>query len=150
MSRFLRRDIIKLSAVLGVSATLPLNVSATTSAMQDAMTELFGKLPETSDQIQIEIPPISENGYSVLVDIMVDSPMTDTDYVKRIALFSERNPVPLLAVYTLSPRSGRAHITNRVRLGGTQSVHGIAEMSDGRLITASAKTLVTLAACVVL
>lgn len=150
MTLLKRRDVIQLGLALGLAASLPTRAAATTDLMNTSIKDTFGKLATPSDKIKLKLPPISENGYSVLVDIDVESPMTKTDYVKRIAVFSERNPVPLLAIYNLSPRSGRARVTNRVRLGGTQSVHAIAEMSDGRLISTSAKTLVTIAACVVL
>ena len=150
MTQIKRRDVIQSGLVLGIAAALPTQALATSDLMETSIKETFGKLPTRSETITLKVPPISENGYSVLVDIDVKSPMNETDYVKRIAVFSERNPVPLLALYTLSPRSGRARVSNRVRLGGTQFVHAIAEMSDGRLISTSAKTLVTIAACVVL
>lgn len=150
MTQFKRRNVIKSGLAIGLAASLPTPVMATTDLMETSIVNTFGKRPVVSDKIKLKIPPISENGYSVLVDIDVESAMTETDYVKRIAVFSERNPVPLLAIYTLSPRSGRARVSSRVRLGGTQNVHAIAEMNDGRLIYSSAKTLVTIAACVVL
>lgn len=150
MTQFKRRNVIKSGLAIGLAASLPTPVMATTDLMETSIVNTFGKRPVVSDKIKLKIPPISENGYSVLVDIDVESAMTETDYVKRIAVFSERNPVPLLAIYTLSPRSGRARVSSRVRLGGTQNVYAIAEMSDGRLIYTSAKTLVTIAACVVL
>ena len=48
-------------------------------------------------------------------------------------------------------REGRVTaVSTRIRLGGTQTVQAVAEFSDGSLWSGSAKTVVTLAACVVL
>ncbi len=145
-----RRDILKSSLAVSFSLTTPALALAKTDDMTAAILDTFGRLPKESDAILLKIPPISENGYSVPVEIEVESPMTNKHFVKKIALFSDRNPLPLLAVYKLTPRSGLAKISTRVRLGGTQSVHAIAEMRNGDLISAKAKTLVTVAACVIL
>jgi len=45
--------------------------------------------------------------------------------------------------------SGRARAAGKIRLGGSQIVHAVAEHNDGRLFGTSAKVFVTLAACVV-
>ena len=83
------------------------------------------------------------------IDIFIDSPMTEDDYVKQIVVFSPRNPLPVLAQYHLTPMSGRADVSARIRLGGTQSIRVIAEMNDGTLWSGAKQTLVTLAACVI-
>ncbi len=151
MSRIIsRRTTVKSAGALAASALLPSFAHAAPTEMQAAIKNMFGDGPLNTSRVSLKIPPISENGYSVPIDIDVDSPMQPDNYVKRIAIFSERNPIPLIATYHLTPRSGRARVTGRIRLGGTQSVHAIAEMSGGRLYTASARTLVTIAACVIL
>ena len=43
--------------------------------------------------------------------------------------------------------SGRAAVTTRIRLGDSQRVRAIAQMSDGSFWQGDAATLVTLAAC---
>lgn len=118
--------------------------------MENAIAEMFGDAKFTESTFQLKIPALSENGFSVQFDAEVGSPMTPDDYVKRIALFSERNPIPLLAEYRFTPQSGRAKVSGRVRLAGTQNVHAVAEMSDGRLVRTSANSFVTIAACIIL
>ena len=76
--------------------------------------------------------------------------MTADDHVRQIAIFSPRNPIANVARFQLGPRAGRAAVATRIRLGGTQAVQAVAEMSDGSLWSGSAQTVVTLAACVVL
>ncbi len=118
--------------------------------MQKVILDMFGNRPIIEGRVTLNVPPISENGYSVSIEVEADSPMTDTDHVRHITIFSDRNPVPLIARYNFSPASGRARAASRIRLAGTQSIFAIAEMSDGRLFQKSVKTIVTVAACVIL
>ena len=74
--------------------------------------------------------------------------MTEQDHVRSIQVFSEKNPFPDVARYQLNARSGRARVRTRIRLADSQSIVAVATMSDGSLWSGSAKTIVTLAACV--
>jgi len=84
----------------------------------------------------------------VSLTVSVDSPMTDTDYVKAIHIFNERNPQPNVIGAYLGPRAGRASLSTRIRLADTQNVIAIAELSDGSFWSESVNVIVTLAACV--
>ena len=116
--------------------------------MDKAIKDMFGSAPIREGRIKLSIPTLSENGYSVDLKVEAESPMSDDDFVRQIAVFSERNPIPLIASYHFTPLSGRAELSSKIRLGGTQIVHAIAEMSDGSLWKTSTKVYVTLAACV--
>jgi sulfur-oxidizing protein SoxY len=67
--------------------------------------------------------------------------------VQAIHIVAEGNPLPNVVSFYLSPRAGRAVITTRIRLGDSQRVRAIAQMSDGSFWQGHAETLVTLAAC---
>ena len=97
--------------------------------------------------VEVVLPQIAENGNSVPLNIRVDSPMTEADHVKTIHIFAERNPRPLVASFHLGPQAGRAEITTRVRLAGTQTVTVLVELSGKRFLTGPAYVLVTSAAC---
>lgn len=135
--------------VVFVSA-LPIKASASEADLIAARTKLFGNRPITEGRVKLELPPIAENGHSVPLRVEVDSPMTETDYVKQIAILSPRNPLPLIGQFHLTPQSGRALVSTRIRISGTQAIQAVAEMSDGSLWSGSMETVVTLAACVVL
>lgn len=151
MTPIKRRDVLRISGGVAVSLTLlPKSAWADEPAMRKSIRDMFGDKPIQDGRVTLTIPTLSENGYSVSMDVDVESPMTENDYVTKLAIFSERNPIPLIAAYHFTPASGRARIASNIRLGGTQNVHAIAQMSDGSLWRASAKTFVTLAACVVL
>jgi sulfur-oxidizing protein SoxY len=93
------------------------------------------------------VPPLIDNGNSVPLAVAVESPMTPSDYVKAIHVFTERNPLPNVVSVHLGPRAGRARLATRVRLADTQTVLAIAELSDGSYWTDSVQVVVTLSAC---
>ncbi|MEI6182346.1 MAG: SoxY-related AACIE arm protein [Polynucleobacter sp.] len=98
-------------------------------------------------RVTLTIPPLVENGNLVVLKVSVDSPMTANDYVKVIHVIAEGNPLPNIFAAYLTPRSGTANITTRVRLADSQRVWAIVQMSNGSFWQGSAETLVTLSAC---
>jgi sulfur-oxidizing protein SoxY len=100
-----------------------------------------------SGKIKLQIPRLADNGNSVAVKLIVESPMTPSDFVRGIYLFSEKNPRPVIARFHLGPEAGRAEITTRIRLAGTQRVVAIAELSDGSFWSDVEEVAVTLSAC---
>lgn len=147
----LNRRSLLLGATGAVSiAALPLHAIADQADLEQARRDLFGDRPIREGRVTVNLPPIAENGYSVPLSVTVDSPMTADDYVKSVAILSPRNPLPNIAQFHFTPRSGKAFVSTRIRMSGTQSIQAIAEMSDGSLWSGSMQTVVTLAACVVL
>ena len=67
--------------------------------------------------------------------------------VRSLRLFSETNPVPLMARFDFVVPPPRVEIESRVRLAGTQRVVAIAELGDGSLEADVVSIIVTLAAC---
>lgn len=116
--------------------------------LDEAIRTFTGGAEVRSERVQLEIPPLVENGNAVGVTINVDSPMTASDYVRRIALLNEKNPQADVAVFHLSPRTGRARVSTRIRLAASQVVVAIAETSDGKFWSNRASVIVTLAACI--
>jgi sulfur-oxidizing protein SoxY len=73
--------------------------------------------------------------------------MTPANYVKSIHIYAARNPRPNVANFYLGPRAGRAQLSTRVRLGGSQRVLALVALSDGTFWSATADVVVTLSAC---
>lgn len=109
--------------------------------------KVTGGKPVERGGVEVEIPALAENGNSVPAHITVVSPMAPEDYVAAIHIFAERNPRPHVATFHLGPQSGRAEITTRIRLAGTQTVTVIAALSGDRFRRGDAEVLVTSAAC---
>ncbi len=139
-----RRDIV----VAGCSVLVLRPATATPAAMQAAVANFTGGAPLRDGRVTLDIAPLVDNGNTVPVAVRVDSPMTAADHVQRIALFSEHNPSPEVAVFHLGPRSGRAAVATRMRLATSQRIVAVARLADGSCWQASADVVVTLAACI--
>ncbi|MBU3557089.1 SoxY-related AACIE arm protein [Polynucleobacter sp. Ross1-W9] len=125
----------------------PLNAFAKKADADEAIQRITGGATIREGKVILTIPPLVENGNLVVLKVSVDSPMTTNDYVKTIHVIAEGNPLPNIFTAYLSPRSGTANITTRVRLADSQKVWAIAQMSNGNYWQGSAETLVTLSAC---
>jgi len=144
--RWLKR--IQSLSILALGAWFnPLTVLAKKEDATKAIQEITGGKPIIDGKVKLVIPPLVENGNLVVLKLSVDSPMTANDYVKSVHVIAEGNPLPNIFTVHLTPRSGTANITTRVRLADSQTVWAIAQMSDGTFYQGSAETLVTLSAC---
>jgi sulfur-oxidizing protein SoxY len=108
---------------------------------------LAGRIPRDAG-VTLDLPPLSENGNAVDLTVRIDSPMTAADHVRAIHVLSEKNPAPRVASFRLTPRSGRAEVSTRIRLATTQRVVVLAETSAGALLRAEREVIVVLGACV--
>jgi sulfur-oxidizing protein SoxY len=147
-----RRDVLHLGLAL-VAAPLALTARSTSAvatpdAMAGAIRTFLGGAQAQTGRIKLDLPPLVENGNSVPLTVAVESPMTVGEHVRRIAVFNEKNPQPSVATFHLTPRSGRANVTTRIRLADSQKIVAIAELSDGTFWSAQADVIVTLAACI--
>ncbi|HET7384408.1 MAG TPA: SoxY-related AACIE arm protein [Pseudolabrys sp.] len=124
------------------------HASATPASMASAIRQVTGEAVVQPGKVQLDVPPLVENGNTVSLTVSVTSPMTAADFVKSIHIFNEKNPQPNVVAFHLGPRAGRAQVSTRIRLADTQTVIAIARMSDGSFWSAKADVVVTLAACV--
>ena len=98
--------------------------------------------------VQIEAPILADNGSLVPIQIQVQSPMSAQDHVTHIYVLSQRNPVTQMALFQLGPWNGRAEVSTRVRLAGTQDVVALARLSNGEFRYTQMEIIVTESACV--
>jgi sulfur-oxidizing protein SoxY len=139
---------IQKMSVLALGAWFsPMAVFAKKEDAAKAIQEITGGKSVRDGKVTLTIPPLVENGNLVVLKVSVDSPMAPNDYVKTIHVIAEGNPLPNIFTAYLTPRSGTANITTRVRLADSQTVWAIAQMSDGSFWQGRADTLVTLSAC---
>lgn len=142
-----RRRFLSVLAGL-VSAWLPAAaVRAQADPFAALVREFTGGAAVRTGRVTVDTPLLADNGHSVALTLRVDSPMLETDHVVSIALFSEKNPRPVIAVFHLGPRAGRAEVATRVRLNGSQRLLAVAKLSDGSCWTGGVEVVVTESAC---
>ncbi|MGH7419286.1 MAG: SoxY-related AACIE arm protein [Candidatus Rokuibacteriota bacterium] len=147
-----RREFLKTAggaaAGLGLGSVIAVApASATPAEMQEAIRKVVGGARVTPGKVNLDLPPLIENGNAVPLTVTIDSPMTEAEHVRAVHVFTEKNPQPNVVSFHLGPRAGRARMTTRVRLADSQNVVAICELSDGSFWSDSAGIVVTLAAC---
>lgn len=139
-----------LAGGIGAAGLLMLRPAAfaTPTQLAGAIAEFTGNAPVQRGRIKLDLSPLVENGNSVSVSVKADSPMTEQDHVRAIAIFTEQNPQPNVITVRLGPRAGRAFVNTRMRLATSQKVIAVAGFSDGTFWSDQVEVIVTLAACV--
>jgi sulfur-oxidizing protein SoxY len=141
-----------LAAAGSLAGAVPLlsftgRAGATPAEMEAAVRTVTGGAAVRRGRVKLDMPPLIENGNSVPLSVNVESPMTPSDHVRAIHVFTEKNPLPNVVSAYFGPRSGRAVLSTRVRIADTQTVTAIAALSDGSFWSGSANVVVTLSAC---
>lgn len=147
--RLARRALLRAAAGALSLAALPVPLArAASEADAAAAVEalLAGRSPVEAG-ITVEVPELVENGAQVPVTIRIDSPMTPEDHVAAIHLIATRNPTPGIGTFRLTPHLARAEVFTRIRLGESQRLVVLAELSDGRVLAGGAEIAVTAGGC---
>ena len=98
-------------------------------------------------KVKLDLPKIADSGHSVPMTVSVESPMTAAQHVRTILIVADRNPVRDACWFYLGPRAGKAEVSSRMRLNGTQRVVAIAQLSDGTFWSDARDIEVREAAC---
>ncbi|MCB4764475.1 MAG: thiosulfate oxidation carrier protein SoxY [Sulfurovum sp.] len=106
-----------------------------------------GKPVADSNKISLTVPEIAENGAVVPVKVSVDHPMEANNYVKAIHILVSKNGNTRAVDVMLTPLNAKAYFATRVKLGGTQDVVAVVELSNGTFIKSSKSVKVTIGGC---
>lgn len=142
-----RHFLVALTTLAGASLVAGTARAQEGNERQSLLRQVTGGAAIKPGRVTVDTPVLADNGHSVPVRVIVDSPMTKTEYVSSITLLAERNPRPIVATFTLGPWSGRAEVSTRIRLADIQEVLAVVQMSDGSWWMGGAKVVVTELAC---
>lgn len=143
-----RRETLALAAIAGLAALLaPRMAVADEPTVAAEIKKLYGDKKFESGKVKLDVPEIAENGLVVPINVDVESPMTEGDYVKAVHVFADGNPLPGVVSYRFTPACGKASASTRMRLSQTQNIVCIAEMSNGALHSVKSNVKVTIGGC---
>lgn len=143
-----RRELLTYASLIAAAAVIaPRTALAKADDVAAEIKKLFADKPMLDGKIKIDAPQIAENGLVVPINIEVDSPMTDADFVRTVHVFADGNPLPGVVSYKFTPACGKAAASTRMRLAQTQNIICIAEMSNGTLHMAKTEIKVTIGGC---
>ena len=95
-------------------------------------------------KISLKMPDLAENGNLVPFTATVEG---DAANVKAIYVFAPLNPGPEVGQFYFTAGSGTAMVTGRMRMGKTQEIVAVAEMTDGKFYAAKKNVKVTVGGC---
>ena len=113
----------------------------------DMIAKFTGGKTAASGRVKLDLPEIAENGNTVPMTVMVESPMTEQSYVTDVLIVADGNPRAGVATFRFSPASGVAEANTRIRLASTQNIIAVAKMNDGSFYTAKKEVKVTIGGC---
>jgi sulfur-oxidizing protein SoxY len=149
MQELNRRNFVLRGAAITATALVvgsPL-AQDTAQGWEESVKKILGDTKATDGRVTFDMPEIAENGNTVPFSISVESPMTDSNYIKAIHVISTGNPQPGVATFRLTPQSGKAAVASRMRLARTQDVIVLAELSDGKFWQSRRSVKVTIGGC---
>lgn len=86
--------------------------------------------------LELKAPFRAEDATVVPISILTRVPQTEQSYIRKIYVYIDKNPVPLVGIFEFTPASGRADLAMRVRVDDFSYVRAIAEMNTGELYMA--------------
>jgi sulfur-oxidizing protein SoxY len=122
------------------NAALPAGLFSAASPA-DAIRAALGNVTTAPDErVRLTAPDRAENGDVVPLSVDADLPN-----IQRITLVADKNPIPVIAVFSLAPEV-EGFVATRVKLAQTCNVTALVE-SGGKLHTASKPVQVLIGGC---
>ena len=128
-----RRELFLATAAGFASATIVSPAKASDEAAE-LIKRLTGRSATASDRLHLVMPRTFPNGYTVPLNVDIDSPMTENDYVRYVRVVAPRNPLIEVATFHFFPQLSQPRVSTRIRLAEPQDVLAFAELNDGTLL----------------
>jgi sulfur-oxidizing protein SoxY len=87
----------------------------------------------SDDTITLITPIRAEDAAIVPITVTANIKQTADFYIEKIWLVVDNNPSPVVGVFSLTPQSGLASLSTRIRVNAYSNVRAIAATSDGKL-----------------
>ena len=84
--------------------------------------------------IDLKVPLRPEDATLVPVSIRSKIAQTPERYIKKLHVYLDKNPLPLVGVFEFTPNSGRADLAMRVRVNDNTFFRVVTEMNSGELL----------------
>lgn len=145
-----RSFLVSSSSAASALALMLLNgsaVMARSSNYEEAVQEVLKGAKPAAEHISLKMPEIAENGNVVSITIDASAAEAAGKTVKALHVFATDNPWPYVATFHLSPFSGTALVTSRMRLARSQKVVAIAALEGDEFLITETFVKVTIGGC---
>lgn len=138
--QYSRREVLRLGGIsLLLSSLGSYPLLASPRDVDDKLAAFAKGAVQQDGRVNILLPSLTQDGKRTRIQVYVDSPMSETDYVKSVHVLAERNTEPEVASVHFTPMSGRCEFVSRLRVAKSQTIVVAAEMSDGSFYVAKAR-----------
>ena len=83
--------------------------------------------------LELKVPYTAEDATVVPISLHTLIPQTENKYIKKIHIFVDQNPLPLVGIFEFTPQSGKADLAMRIRVDTFSYVRAVAELNTGEL-----------------
>jgi sulfur-oxidizing protein SoxY len=84
--------------------------------------------------VELKAPYRSEDPSVVPVSIHSKIPQTADRYIKKLYIYLDKNPLPLVGIFEFTPESGKADLAMRIRVDDNTYFRVVTEMNNGDLL----------------
>jgi sulfur-oxidizing protein SoxY len=148
VAKLLTRREVCLIGVTGFATAIFVSPASASDEAVELIERLTGKKPTESDRLHLMMPRDFPNGYTVPLNLEIDSPMTEGDHVRHVRVVAPRNPLIEVATFHFVPQRSQPRVSTRIRLAESQYVLAVAEMNDGTLLMAKTWVEVATNGCI--
>ena len=154
-----RRSLVPGAAAAGASLALPATALAQAKAplvgplapnpveFQKQVAQFTGKATAQTEGLLLDVPVLADNPSAVPVKVKVTLPITEQDWCEEIIVLADLNPSPLACKVQFTQPNGTAEASVRVRLAQSQTIHALARMKSGQILSASQAVTVAASGC---
>lgn len=101
----------------------------------------------TPGRVKLGLPLATDSGTTVPLTITFDADSQQPPEASAVHVFGGENPRPKIVAVYFTPKLGRAELSTRIRLNGSQTVTAIAKAADGSYWRTDEHVGVTFGAC---
>ncbi len=152
-----RRKFIQYTTLCGATVPLAGGLLLPPAAASEPAPGTIFRFPDdlsglTADQQRhlprITLPPVVEDGSQAPIEVVMDHPMEEDDYIKSIQILNFSDPIVIKGKFYFTPQNGEAYIATQIRLnGGESTVWVVAECSKHGRYAASKTVKVAAGGC---
>ena len=134
-------------SIICLLTSLGITVTSAHAGIPQVLSEHYASTPIQEDAITLRAPEIAEEGRVVPVSIGKIILPSDDVHVTEVSFYSGNNLTCPVSKYTLTPATIAEGLAGRIRLAKSTTVHAIARLSDGSVISGEKNIKVTIGGC---
>jgi sulfur-oxidizing protein SoxY len=131
-----RRGFVRALGMTGLTAAAAGTGTFGMTGRAEANADIFeamGSNEVTEGKVSLGTPNVAENASLVKVPVEVDHPQEPGNYIDRVAIVVDNNPIPVVATFDFTPDSGNIQFEVRIKMAKSSPLRVVARTNGGKL-----------------